>query len=315
MPIPVPDSPPSRIPCQRFHRHIITCRIQCEAVCFQRIWCCYEVYTSIMKKDYKYDMYTIPPKGAPAVGITDGPAEVDLLHEYPNDAKHKREKRFPLDLTTQVLDIKLQEGKTSRPEDRKRILNSIAKQKNLNQEPPAEHPEYEVLNGRLRGMVAHASLRDALEDKNSAKLLKKYLDHMHRCDLQTMVLSFDSCKGVTDKFVEQLADTIGEQLTEISLDFSFCMRLSDAALQRLAEALKKPKELSKLDLSFMTLDRRQSMLSDDGLQALAAAIPRSLECLALNLQGCKGISDRGVGALVGSLPANLCELVLNLPRA
>ena len=93
MPIPVPDSPPSRIPCQRFHRHIITCRIQCEAVCFQRIWCCYEVYTSIMKKDYKYDMYTIPPKGAPAVGITDGPAEVDLLHEYPNDAKHKREKQ------------------------------------------------------------------------------------------------------------------------------------------------------------------------------------------------------------------------------
>ena len=65
----------------------------------------------------------LPIEGRDAVGITDGTAEADYTFA---SIKAKREASFPLELVRQAFTIRLQDGRSTMPEDRRHILNHIA---------------------------------------------------------------------------------------------------------------------------------------------------------------------------------------------
>ena len=118
----------------------------------------YEVYTA--QKHTYTDYEGNNPEERSAVGMTDGLAQVD------NDAEDKavRERcrlaahasvttthdssccsvcrHFPLELSVRALDIQLQDAKASMPEDRNRILNTIARRAPADLTKPADaaHP-------------------------------------------------------------------------------------------------------------------------------------------------------------------------------
>ena len=59
--------------------------------------------------------------------------------------KTEREQYFPLELIEEAYKIRVEDGQASVPEDRSRILNSIAG-KRLESEPELQHPAYTDVN-------------------------------------------------------------------------------------------------------------------------------------------------------------------------
>ena len=148
------------------------------AMCLQRIWCDYEVSTSLMSsgKDYLYDMYTAHPhtyrlimaeygleeEELSAVGITDGLTWADdaegqgFMNAARSEYKTQRELYFPKELIEKALAVALHEGAASVESDRVHILNAIIGRKGdeLDLPPVPLHDQYERLNGCLAARIA-----------------------------------------------------------------------------------------------------------------------------------------------------------------
>jgi len=286
--------------------------LDAKAQCWNRVWCCYEVWVSIvqMRTDsYKYDMYTTTKDKAGAVGITDGCAAIDMESEFHVDAKQKRQRAFPLEICKRALQIRLQDAEASSDLDRKRILNSIIGAKRLDHDPPVEHERYEELNQILRGIVATSTWRDALENGLDMTLYKKALMHS---DLPKLEMSFDSSQSITDNTVKDLLDTVSEGLQELDLDLSFCSSISDLTLTCFAEAMAVPKGLQRVALVLMTAAKRPRPITDKGLFALAQGLKKTTaRDIDVNLHGCKFVTDDGIRELIAALPPEVSDLAFD----
>merc|ERR1712032_1067371 len=86
-------------------------------VCFTRVWCCFEVYTSLMdqasERDYHYDIYTVFKNSFGAVAaLVDGLSVKDSRGGALNGQQYKafREKFFPTALLETSLEVCLEKG-------------------------------------------------------------------------------------------------------------------------------------------------------------------------------------------------------------
>ena len=125
------------------------------AVVFTRIWCSFEQATVVQGKKLLLDFATVYD-GTPQL-LTEG-----LAHEKEAlEMKATRERRFPLELMEKGYSLDITAADASRPEDKRHILNSIAKT-DLEAEPDLTDPEFARVNAVLRSTLAeHAALKAA----------------------------------------------------------------------------------------------------------------------------------------------------------
>jgi len=275
-----------------------------EAVCFSRIWCCYEIWVSLESErdyPYRYDMYTV--SGSKAVGISDGFCEdsgIDRIMSLGDKAR--RERNFPFKLCRRAMEIKLEQGKASDPVDRKRILNSIIGQTNwkkLTSDPPDEHREYDKLNCSLNGRIASAAWRSAVE---AGEDMAPYIDALSKCKLPKLEVSFENCAALKDSDIDNIGAAMGPELAGVNMDFTSCAGLTCKGLTSLGKGMMRVNALRSIALNF----RRCDGLADKGVEFLGSAIQdqgSSLREVHLGFRNCGGISDDGAKGILNNLPA------------
>jgi hypothetical protein len=272
-------------------------------ICYTRVWCGYEVYTSIAdppRKNYLYDMHTLNPNSGVAVGIIDGFA---LQDNAQNHQKLKRENEFPEDVLTKAMQILIENCAASFEDDRTHILNCIAGSPDLNASPPKDHPNFTKLNRTLRaryGMAIYGRLfleGKPLDDVNKA---------LSESSLDTLLLDLSDAK-LTDSILTPLAQSIPATMKTLNLSLSnrFCRihktPLTDASFLSLASALSP--SLRHLTLNFCN----DINLTNAALEAIFAKFPESMEHANLNFD------DTGIGDFkINSLPQTLNSVIFNL---
>lgn len=243
---------------------------------FKRVWCCYEIWSTLMLaaatnlygdllpegqiEVYKYDIYTCVNENT-AVGLTDGFAPADMKrgkHWWTTD-KYHREKGFPVKLAHSALTLKLELGEATQEADRKHILNSIVGAGNLDAKPPQEHPRYNQLNNTVRGRFAAAVWRKSLE---ADQPMNEYARVLTASGLLKFAISFDSCTTFDDMAARALALGFTPAMREIDLDFNGCTALTDDGVEALAGAFPPSMRHLKIDLS-------HCRFADQGMRALA----------------------------------------------
>mmetsp|Transcript_118865 Transcript_118865/g.337006 ORF Transcript_118865/g.337006 Transcript_118865/m.337006 type:complete len:699 (+) Transcript_118865:101-2197(+) len=278
-----------------------------DTVCYTRIWCGYEVYTSLAdppNKKYLYDMHTVNPKTGAAVGITDGFA---LHDDAQNHKKLKRESEFPEEVLKKAMNILIENCAASFEADRVHILNCIAGSPDLNAPPAKEHPNFTKLNRTLRaryGMSIYGRLfaeGKPLDDINKV-LSESFLDTLF-LELNTTAPSDGK---LTDAILTPLAQSIPNTVETLNLSLSnrFCKlhktQLTDASFLELAKALSPA--LRHLTLTFCN----DIYLTNASLEAIFAKFPEGMGHANLNF------SDTGITDFkIKSLPQSLTSVILN----
>lgn len=260
--------------------------LDAESVCYRRVWCCYEVWVTLSEERLQYDMYTMNSNGV-AVGITDGVARVDRRCGIDNEheLKFEREREFPLEKAQDALLIRLQDALASDDVDRRRILNSIVGNPDVDAAPPMEHAGYEQLNGLLRARFAAAAWRNALE---GGEAMERYVACLASSSLKHLVLDFTCSHAFTDEAAEQLAVGLPRTLRAFSLGVCGCTQLTNAGIRALASALSSNLQDFSINLT------RCDEISDEGLFALTTALPTaSLRQLQLIFVAIPSITDGG----------------------
>eukprot|EP00403_Amphidinium_massartii_P027188 CAMPEP_0178393528 /NCGR_PEP_ID=MMETSP0689_2-20121128/12234_1 /TAXON_ID=160604 /ORGANISM="Amphidinium massartii, Strain CS-259" /LENGTH=1291 /DNA_ID=CAMNT_0020014123 /DNA_START=77 /DNA_END=3949 /DNA_ORIENTATION=- len=128
-----------------------------------------------------------------------------------------------------------------------------------------------------------------------------------RQDLDALSLNFQACNRVTSHGVSLVGEAIqATALRLLRLDFSNCPAIGNEGVEKLAAAL--PKALCEFRLCLKKSER----IGDAGAVALARHLPQSLQVLELLLEQCGQITDVGVAALAQRLPPSLETLWLCL---
>eukprot|EP00930_Biecheleria_cincta_P013440 TRINITY_DN11974_c0_g1_i1.p1 TRINITY_DN11974_c0_g1~~TRINITY_DN11974_c0_g1_i1.p1 ORF type:complete len:685 (-),score=89.45 TRINITY_DN11974_c0_g1_i1:144-2147(-) len=227
------------------------------AVCFSRVWCCYEIFDALEGGNYakssKYCIYTAAEhmqgmlsrngQGAGvkskrlAVGITSGLAPCD----YDPGEKTARERHFPIKLIDKAMQVRVQDAQASIEGDRIHILNTICGAENLDGEPPSSHPRYRALDDKLGGYFAHCALRNAIEAGHSA--LREYINALRGIQLPIFQMDLAGC----GKFTDEVAIFILQALNPASLNEFTVTRSS--SLTSLPNRLLKFSQLERLNLA------------------------------------------------------------------
>ena len=95
---------------------------------------------------YKLDIYTANTSTREAIGLTDGLVAVD---DGSDSRRAARQQRFPYSALRGLYAARVQDGITTVPSDRVRILNAIVGSEDAQAEPPANHDRYWQLNRLL----------------------------------------------------------------------------------------------------------------------------------------------------------------------
>jgi hypothetical protein len=176
-------------------------------VTFSRIWCGYEIFTSLAGDKHKtYDVYTCPKGGA--VGLVEGLSAGDK----DAGAKQKRESGFPLERVR--LDIQLQSAQASVEADRKAILNAIVGAA-ADAEPPEEHASYTRLNNMLAGRFAAGMVRTVIA--RGGKKLGLYFAAMKASASTSLVIDLSNLIKCTDKELQLLMAALPNSLESLNL--------------------------------------------------------------------------------------------------
>eukprot|EP00933_Yihiella_yeosuensis_P032455 TRINITY_DN26046_c0_g1_i1.p1 TRINITY_DN26046_c0_g1~~TRINITY_DN26046_c0_g1_i1.p1 ORF type:complete len:518 (+),score=89.84 TRINITY_DN26046_c0_g1_i1:54-1607(+) len=258
------------------------------AMCWSRIWCCYEVSVCLESsgpEHMKYDMYTAcdhlhsftdkngRPVGAPckrkAVGITDGFAAVDGGWA---DYKSNRENHFPESLISDALCLKLEHGQASVDSDRVHILNAIVGNADLSSQPPEKHNRYEQLNQMLHGRIAASALKRAVQE--GGEMFSRYVKALTGSRLQQLQADFAGCTYLTDEKLAQIIDALDAQHMTV-LILSRCERIT-----------KLPDQI----VNFGKL-RTLNFYGSRGLRSLPSNLSKLPALKLLNIKGCLGISE------------------------
>ena len=175
-------------------------------ITFSRIWCGYEIFTSLAGDSHKtYDVYTCPKQGA--VGLVEGLSAGDK----DAGAKQKRESAFPLERVR--LDIQLQSAQASVEADRKAILNAIVGAA-ADAEPPDEHASYTRLNNMLAGRFAAGMVRTVIA---RGKKLDPYFAAIKASAAKSLVSDLSNLRMCTDKELKLLTAALPDSLESLNL--------------------------------------------------------------------------------------------------
>lgn len=250
------------------------------AVTYTRVWCAYEIFVSLCmesKPGYLYDIYTVAPPNCSkaAVGITDGPVQIDQEFKYTehHEMKSVRERSFPLELVEQSLPIKIQEAAASVEVDKVHILNAIAGKEDLEAPPPLEHESYEVVNRLLRGRFAVSSWLHALE---ADRPLLQYSEALRISGMAEFSHSFEQCDSFNKEgTMALLMEALPLAVQRLQLTW-FCpvsRALNVSAMEALTAGLTRLPGLRAL-----TLKMDRCFLEDEDIEALAVGL-QQLRCL------------------------------------
>lgn len=279
------------------------------AMCYTRIWCCYEVWVSTSDRvrspdapRYLYDMYTVNPKGD-YVGIMDGSAK-GVVSAKRQEVRSAR--KFPIELCRRALNLCLEKADASDEKDKRHILNSIVGAKKLGAKPPASHEEYDKLNGNLHGRLAAAVWRFAIE---AGEDMGPYQAALSRCNLPKIEASFVGCRQLTDSHVEALSQAMPSGIDGVDLDFSKCACLTGRGVGALGRAVTRVKALRTISFNFSKCE----LVTDSGVLELAECIEKSdVRDVRLGLQGCSKLSDLSATYLFNQLPERTEKIAVDL---
>jgi len=196
-------------------------------------------------------------------------------------SKAEREKHFNLDLIPLALNIQIQNGATVRPLDKQRILNSLA-QRDLALPAEPKHDNYNKVNQRIRSVLALAMFRRVMqcagENVDFAAVQLKLVQ----------ALKGDEWRSSFDLSMAYMAGTdIDEKIKVV------CQNIPPSA-------------------QHLSLDLRGCDLTIDSLNGLAAALPRGLLSLQLDLGGNAKIDNLAIEQMVPKLPPAMERLRMNL---
>jgi len=290
---------------------------------FTRIWCAFEEFVALTARegDSAVDATRMlldiaaAEKGKPQL-LTDGVALADeegarrLGAGYPaGKVRSDREKSFPLEVLRAGLTLELEKAQASMEADRIHILNCIAGRP-LDEEPLASDPSYDKVNQTLRAIFAVAGWRQAVE-RDIVEVLKlpEVLGDSQREDL---VLDFTGSMGLTDGSAMPLARCLAlaplsTALRRLEVSCRWCPEISHDFLMTLAPAF--PTKLEKLVLRFGFAAKK---VHEEGLEAVAKAMPRSLTELFLDFADGSHLGDSSLKAIAESLPKTLEHLTLGM---
>lgn len=275
-----------------------------EAEYFRRIWCGFEVWTSLLfpgaVERQLHDIYTTVNDSA--VGILDGFAKSDLARgdAWAFHEKHKREKLFPA-FSEQALSFSIQKAVASVEGDRQRILNSVV-DADPQEDPPAYDLRYDQFNSVVRGRFAAATWRHALEARQP---MDKHMAALSHSGSLRLTLSFADCGVLDDQGVHDLTTSLPECIRDLQLRFDSCTSLTDASVCSLSEAL--PASVRRLNLSFLNCS-----LTNEAISALALRLPPKLRGFKLCLARCRSLTDNAFQCLADHLPPQLEDLRLDV---
>lgn len=268
---------------------------------FKRIWCDYELYTTLSDSSKKLDIVTVKT-GTPRL-LSDG-----LLPDESAYSKIVREEGFPIAVLVRGLSACLEEGEATMAADRERILHSMAG------EAAGAHgvggSALEVAlrraNNTLHARFALAAWPQAVK----SKLVEDFdLQRPGSLSLQAILrqdterecleLSLSHCMEVVDHDLDVLAGGLVTNLSNLRLNFEGCTNITDVGVKALS--CQFPATLKILELSF--LGCRQ--VTDSGLESLASYLPSGLLELRLDFASLPHITAQGLHILAGTLPMTL----------
>lgn len=260
----------------------------------KRIWCIFECSMGLDQVSTPIDTAVVVPGG--------GPEEVVLVcsgltkFERTSDkylagrgmvAKVKREYTFPDEIVKAGLGFNIKMATANNQQDIARILNYIVGQ-SPDAEPPREHPKYEELNKRIRGMFAQIYYHKALaRDKPTQEIPRKQF------------------MGFLDNMSKSIAGDSWRR--SLSLCLAGCRLDEDDSVQMVSQGL--PPNVVNLSLNL-----QHTGILDRHLEVVACLLPKNLQVLSLDLSGCPDISDAGVMNFVTNLHKDVKTLVLGLQR-
>jgi len=232
-----------------------------EATVFTRIWCCYEMFRTLIDAEREakgglwavYTAHTHAYKHAlgeeerQALGIISGGATID---RGVTENTATREELFPFELISEAPTIKVEKGKTSVKHDRIHILNSIAGNTGdeINKTPPNIHILYDKVNDTLR--AAFVSTQDRLLEawKQSEEVWMSFLHALSKGKKEINEMSFNFGKEWSELPADraiQLVDHLPPTIKALYInDANFGKEFIDAVIKHVGKSLK----LERLDL-------------------------------------------------------------------
>mmetsp|Transcript_88694 Transcript_88694/g.237183 ORF Transcript_88694/g.237183 Transcript_88694/m.237183 type:complete len:870 (-) Transcript_88694:190-2799(-) len=260
------------------------------AIVFSRIWCGFEVATTIVYGETKlYDIATVHPDSGRGVVITDGVSaadfdeakgRVDLAHEI----KSRRESLFPMQLTKRALDIRIEKAEASMEQDKVRILNRIATSSSLDEVPPVDCEEYQRVNRSLHGIFATAAFRQALEAGAVESLNLPAI--LRRSGINRVGMSFAGCRAMNEQNLKIFCGCWPLGLEVVKLDFTANTIVSFGAL---GEALGVQLGLKSLRLAFTG----SKQLADSTALLAGVGNLQDLDTFTLRFTNCKDLVRAG----------------------
>ncbi|CAB9525127.1 leucine Rich Repeat [Seminavis robusta] len=229
------------------------------ATCFSRLWCVYEIYSSLLggcrsDSQYTFDFYTAIAKDnkITAVGIMDGMAAVDCNAEM----KWERESQFPMERLRQGMSFDCRNGRASLRADEIRIHQAIGNGQQKTR-----------LNNTVHGLVAATVLRRALESPRQGRQvalealqlgrirkLSLYMEDSFADSHDNMIRVIDSLDGDACELLYLQSDT----LEMLPSDFGRFQQLKQLSfmgcrsLKCLPESFGELCSLQELHLQFCT---------------------------------------------------------------
>lgn len=286
-----------------------------DATPFSRIWCDYEVYSSITDPDKMLDIVTMVQSKKQSPG-----AQMLSKSPLPGEsavAKSVREQNFPLSLLLHGLQVCLEDGEATVQKDKDGILFEMAShadlsttagqellQQNLKRANDALHSTFAILawpqamkHGRLLDFANHKEQKLSSKARQKVKLPEILAMDDDREVLELSLAHFE--ETCVDSSVKILAAGLPPNLQDLRLSFEGCNRITDQSLSALGSRFCLG--LKRLYLDFIGC----SKLTDTGLYAIAGGLPPALEDLELHFAGCPLLTAAGVGFLREQLPSGL----------
>jgi hypothetical protein len=272
-----------------------------EAIPFSRIWCDYELFTTISDPLKKLDMIAF--RGKPRL-LTQ-----TALPNEPASDKRVREQKFPLSLLKRGMELNLQDGNASVEQDKVKILSIMARDPKTGL-VDTDQDRIDLANRAIRGYLALSAWPQALKHGvvQSFKLLNdtknlSLVDVMRSDQTRTHIEFSFSGLEVSDQDICAIASGLPPRIEHLILSFESCGQISDAGIAYLSAALARL-PLRRLHLDLLGC----KLLTDDCMHSLSSSLPQSLNDLTLDLSLCSQISKSGVKIFSDELPASVSKL-------
>jgi hypothetical protein len=282
---------------------------------FTRIWCDYELFKTVMDPNKELDIMAVSAK-KPRL-LTEKPLPGEIAVD-----KTTRETRFPLHLLVRGLQVKLEDGNATVPEDKENILRSMGKDitkdgKTKEFDPILQKRMIEYANSTLRGYFAASAWPQAVKEglvsdfaRNSMRDEDEQYPNISLPEVlkrdkgrDSLDLSFSSIMEVTDQAVAFIAEGLPPKLSTLILSFEGCNQITDKGVITLAECLGKlPLQTLRLDFVGCWL------ITDSSVMRLAASLPQTLSELRLDFALIPNLSSSSVKALAEHLPTSVAKL-------